>query len=306
MAAHTRIAVVVVTYNSASLLPALIESLDSGLAGTDWHLVVVDNGSSDDIGECVARHAPEARLVRRQSNDGYAAGINTGVAAAGDSDAFLILNPDVRLGPGCARTLYDAAVVGDAGIAVPRLVDGAGELILTIRREPTLVRVWADALIGAERAGRHGTLGEVVSDPCAYEGRQAIDWAEGSTILMTAECWRRCGLWDESFFLYSEETEYALRARDRGLVVLFVPEASAVHLEGDSAASPGLWALVVTNRLRLYSRRHGLASAVAFWAALVVRESSRSLLGKRTSRRALRTLLSPAGLRRTPGPDMVR
>ena len=56
-----------------------------------------------------------------------------------------------------------------------------------------------------ERAGRLGRLSEVVSTPGTYERLQRVDWADGSTVMVSAGCWDLCGPWDESFFLYSEE-----------------------------------------------------------------------------------------------------
>jgi GT2 family glycosyltransferase len=132
------------------------------------------------------------------------------------------------------------------------------------------------------------------------------DGAEGSTQLVSAQCWDACGGWDESFFLYSEETDFALRARDLGHRTAFVPTAGAIHLQGDSTVSPGLWALLVANKVRLYRRRRGPAAGAAFWLAMVVREASRAAAGSTTSRAALTMLLSPSRMTRPPGPETVR
>jgi len=303
--ATDRVAVVVVTFNSAAVVPGLLESLPVGLGGLTSELVVVDNGSRDGTVEVVRSITPDAVVVPTGRNSGYAAGINRGVAEAPGCTAVLVLNPDVRLGPGCVPELLAAMRRTGAGIVVPRLYDARGELIPSRRREPTLRRALADALLGAARAGRVAALGEVVTDPRDYEVEGPTDWAEGSTQLISAACWADVGPWDESYFLYSEETDFALRARDAGYATCFVPTAHAVHLEGGSAGNPALWRLLVVNRLRLYGRRHGPVATAAFWAVLVGREASRALLGKRTSRAALRALLSPGFLRETPGPHSV-
>jgi GT2 family glycosyltransferase len=146
----------------------------------------------------------------------------------------------------------------------------------------------------------------VVTDPGRYLAETVTDWAEGSTQLISGECWQRCAPWDESFFLYSEETDFALRARDAGFVTRFTPAARAVHLEGDSRVSPGLWTLLTLNRLRLYRRRHGAFGAAGFWSALLLRETSRAVLGRVPSRAAVRALLNPTRLRQRPGPELVR
>jgi GT2 family glycosyltransferase len=174
-----------------------------------------------------------------------------------------------------------------------------------MRREPSVLRIIGDAVFGAGRAGRCPWLGEVVTDRRRYVRPAVTDWAEGSTLLISRDCWQACGGWDESFFLYSEETDFALRARDAGLATRFVPTARAVHLEGDSRRSPGLWALLTLNRVRLYRRRHGPVSAAGFWAALLLREASRAAIGRRPSRAAVRALLSPRRLHEVPGPHTV-
>ncbi|MFC7533547.1 glycosyltransferase family 2 protein [Actinoplanes sp. GCM10030250] len=300
------VAVVVVTYNSERLVPDLIASLGPGLEGVDWHLTVADNASADDSVGAVRRLAPDATVVEMGRNAGYAAGINAAVAKAGPFTAVLVLNPDVRLTPGCIRTLLGVLRTEGTGIAVPLLEDGDGELIHTMRRDPTVRRVLGDALLGAVRAGRYPAFGEMVTDEGRYTSETVADWAEGSTVLISAECWDRIAPWDESYFLYSEETDFALRARDAGLVTRFTPAAKAVHLEGDSKVSPALWTLLTLNKVRLYGRRHGKVLATAFWAALLLRETSRAALGKTPSRMAALALISPSRLRETPGPHTVQ
>jgi len=299
------IAVVVVTFNSERHIPDLIASLEPGLRGLSWHLTVADNDSADNTLAVLSEHAPYARVVRTGRNAGYAAGINAAVAAAGAHTAVLVLNPDIRLAPQCVPELVAVLRRSRAGIVVPRILLGDGGFSPSLRRDPTIPRALGDALFGARRMGRFPWFGEVVSDERRYGDEQNVDWAEGSIMLIDRACWQACGSWDESFFLYSEETEYALRARDHGFAMVYTPRAQARHLEGGSATSPRLWTLVTLNRVRLYRRRHRLAGSVAFWAVLLLRESSRALLGNPCSRSAVRALLSTARLREVPGPASV-
>ncbi|MBC2931414.1 glycosyltransferase family 2 protein [Nocardioides sp. zg-1228] len=297
------VVVVVVTYNSASLVADLLASLPTGMGDVPWRLAVADNDSHDGSLEVVRELAPAAVLVPVGRNAGYAAGINAAVAATGVGRAVLVLNPDVRLMPGCVPALLEALALPGTGVAVPRLLDGQGGLVPSMRREPTIARALTDALLGATRAGGLGALGEVVTDPSAYDRPATTEWAEGSTQLISAECWAACGEWDEGFFLYSEETDYHLRARDRGYLTRYVPSATAVHLGGDSTTSPRLWSMLVANRLRLFARRNGPVRTAAYWLVLLARETSRGVLGKQTSRAAVRALLSPPTLRAARGPE---
>lgn len=299
------VAVVVVSFNSSDVLPGLIASLPDGLRGLSWHLVLADNDSHDESIALVAESMPDATIVSMGRNAGYAAGINAAVRAAPSFRAVLALNPDVRLHPGTGAGLLAELDRSGVGIVVPRLLDGDGNLIYSLRRRPTLLRALGDMVVGADRAGRIPILGEVVTDPRRYDHAQDTDWAEGSTMLISRECWDRSGPWDESFFLYSEETDFALRAQDDGFITRYLPSETATHLEGSSGISPGLWRLLVTNRVRLYRRRHGPMATAAFWLLTLAREGSRAVLGRPTNRAATAALLDPRTLGEKPGPHSV-
>jgi N-acetylglucosaminyl-diphospho-decaprenol L-rhamnosyltransferase len=225
-------------------------------------------------------------------NAGYAAGINAALAVASPASAALILNADTRLRPGSVVAMLAASAEPGVGIVAPRLVYPDGRLGYSLRREPTVRRALADALFGHRALNRFSTWSEAVDNPQTYTHRTRVDWAAGPALLVSRACIDACGPWDESFFLYSEETEFCLRAGDQGFDLLYTPDADVVHLGGESSVSPKLWTLVVVNRVRLYARRHSVAQATAFWLVAVFREASRAVLGRRTSRQALWTLLS--------------
>ncbi|MEU8032110.1 glycosyltransferase family 2 protein [Streptomyces sp. NPDC049099] len=296
------VAVIVVTWNSAPVLPGFLAALGDGMAGLDWRLVVADNDSADDTVEVLRALAPDATVVQTGRNAGYAAGINAALGAAGAYRAVLICNPDIRMRRGCARRLVDS--LGDGvGIAVPLLYeDGRDSPHYSLRRESSVSRALGEAVIGNRRAGRFPHWSELVTDPAAYRRPTRADWATGALMAVAADCLAACGPWDESFFLYSEETEYCLRARDRGYATQLEPTAEAVHLGGDSQVSPRLWTLLTLNRVRLYGRRHGAVATACFRGAVFLREASRAALGRRASRAAAAALLKPGALRATPAP----
>ncbi|MFE2283477.1 glycosyltransferase [Streptomyces sp. NPDC059443] len=311
------VAVLVVTWNSARVIPEFLASLPKGMAGTDWRLVVADNDSADDTVALIRRLAPEATVVQTGRNAGYAAGVNAALAAAAGWDggfrAALVCNPDIRMRQGAAGLLVDAlgapldgreggGRAGRVGISVPLLYEEDGTLHHSLRRESRVTRALGEAVIGNRRAGRFPLWSELVTDPSAYRRATVADWATGALMAISRECLDACGAWDESFFLYSEETEYCLRAGDRGFATRLEPAASAVHLGGDSQVSPRLWTLLTLNRVRLYGRRHGAAATAAFRAAVLLRETSRAALGRPASLAAARALASPSALRATPGP----
>lgn len=284
--------VVVVTHNSAPLLPALFASLDQGLAGVDpTEVVVVDNASSDGSADLARSLAPAATVVDAGGNVGYAAAINLGVRSRRHAGAVLVLNPDVRLTPGAAGALVAALDDPSVGIAAPRIEDEDGVLQLSLRRTPTVARALGEAVVGGRLAGRFPPCGEMVADRRVYESDTDADWATGAALAIAPRCLDAVGDWDESFFLYSEETDYALRAHDAGLRLRYVAGAVVTHIGGQAHHSPRLWALLVRNRVRLYRKRHGPARAAAFRTAVLLNEVIRSR--HPTHRAAVRALVSP-------------
>jgi GT2 family glycosyltransferase len=267
--------IAIVTHNSAALLPGCLDSLPAALGDIPYELVVVDNASSDGSVDVVRRHAPSASVVELEANLGYARGVNAAWTAA-PSDALLVLNPDVRLTPDAGAALAAALTEPDIGIAVPRTVDGDGRIVHSLRRDPTVARALGEAILGGRRAGRIPRVGEVVRDPGAYLRSGTPDWASGAVMLVSRECREAVGPWDESYLMYSEELDFAWRARERGFRIRYVPDAVAVHLGGESGSSPELWRLLTFNRVVAFARRRGRLRAVAFWCAVVLNEALRA------------------------------
>ena len=291
LASPPRVSLVVVTYNSVDVITDFLTSLPSGCEGvTNYELIIVDNASTDTTLDVVAELAPEARVIRLEGNRGYAAGINAGVPICRGA-AILVLNPDIRLGKGSVGRLLEELDKPGLGIAVPKLVRPDGRLIHSLRRSPTLLRSFGEALLGGRVAGRVPALSEVVRDPTAYEHRASYSWATGAAMLITSSCMEQVGAWDETFFLYSEETDFALRAGDRGFRLVFRPDATVTHVGGDAKVSPDLHCLQVLNRVRLFAKHRGSITGACAWLLALTGELARVLAGSRIHRAGLLALV---------------
>lgn len=284
---HADCAIVIVTYNSVDCIGELLRSLSQAASGLRLRIIVVDNGSTDETVR-VVRNTRGVTLIDAKANLGYAGGINVGRSFAGSYSALLVLNPDVVLQEGSVTSMYAALSDPAVGIVVPALIDSRGRRLLSLRREPTLSRAIGDGLFGSRVRWRPGWLSETVRQKNSYRIPHAVDWATGAVLLISAACDRAVGDWDERFFLYSEETDYAHRARAAGFRIQYLPSAHAWHREGASGSSARLAALMAVNRVR-YAEKHG-HSPSAYRLAVALHEFLR--VGDSDHRTSLRLILN--------------
>lgn len=304
-------AVICVLHDSGPLLPALAVSLRPQLEAERWRVVLVDSGSSDGSPELAARLLPGSEVLVLDGNRGFAAGINAGVrhvqrqaAALGRPlEGLVVLNPDVTPRQDCLDATVDALdPTAGVGITAPRLVDEHGRLQHSLRRPPTARAALAEGLLGGVLAARLGLPTVVIRSADRYARRDDdAAWATGGLLAFSPETFALAGPWNEDYFLYEEEVEFCLRARDAGLRLRYLPEVEAVRFVGDAPVTPWAESLMRTNRVRHMRRRSGAGAAAAHFAANLLGVTLRAGRGRaeaRAARDSLLRMLSPSEVMR--------
>lgn len=237
-----RIAVILVHYHTPELAAMAVEALrrDASESGFEIEGILVDNGS-DERGRALLASLPFARLDPG-TNLGFAGGVNLGVARS-RAERMVVMNPDVRVLPGCLGALMDALDAG-AAVAGPQFYwDGERRMLLPPAEERSrlaeLVALSAArgerwALRARRRWRRHARR--------HWEARLPLDShaLSGSLLALTRDAWERVGPFDQGFRLYFEETDWLRRAARRGQPGRYVPAAAAIHLHGRSAVQEPL------------------------------------------------------------------
>jgi N-acetylglucosaminyl-diphospho-decaprenol L-rhamnosyltransferase len=257
-----------------------------------YELVVADNASTDGSVDAARQLRPDVVVVEGTENCGYAAGVNAAIRASRGRDAVLVCNPDVRLGAGSIPHLLGALERPRAGVVAPRTTNESGALLYSLRRDQTVRRVLGEAMIGGTRARNFASWSQIVGDEREYATAHTVDWAAGAVLMCARRCLDEIGPWDESFFMYSEEVDFQLRAREHGYYTWYEPNASAVHVGGDLHASQALWSIQMRNKVRLFGRRHNRLHTAAYRASWVLYEAVRAPIGDGIHREGLRALLS--------------
>lgn len=297
------VAVLVVTYNSARDIDAMLSSLRHEAAGLRLRVVVADNDSTDHTVEVVRRH-PDVVLVDSGGNLGYAAGVNRALRAAGDAGAYLILNPDLQVRPGAIAAMFHDITSGVGDVVVPRLEGPGGVHRWSLRREPSLATAVGDALFGSRWQQRPAAFAEIDSAPESYQFGHEVEWATGAAVMLSRETAIAVGDWDERFFLYSEETDFFRRAREAGAVTWYEPRATMMHAGGGSGSSTDLNALMAVNRIRYFRKHHAEPRAALFRAGVILHEVLR--LSRPHRRGVLSAVIDEAQWDDLPGPTSTR
>jgi GT2 family glycosyltransferase len=252
----TTLDVVIVSYNTRDDLATCLVSLFGSPPSCPWQVTVVDNGSADGSAGVVEERWPEARLVRNERNEGFARATNAGIRA-GTGSLVLLLNSDTVVPPGALDALIAALRAEPrAGIVGPRLVDAAGRPELSYGRMMSpLADLRQKVIVRSQRRGLG--LARFYVDR-ATRGRRFVDWVSGACLLVWRRDAEQAGLFDERFFLYTEDVDFCAAVRARGRRVLFDPAVTVVHLRGRSGETTPQLTRVAYRRSQLafYEKHH--------------------------------------------------
>ena len=254
--ADASVSVVVVTYNALPWVERALESVRG------HETIVVDHGSTDGTLELVRERFPQARVIE-QENAGLGGGSNTGMRAA-SGDWYLLLNSDAwALGDAVERLAAFGEAHPEAAVVGPRLRYPDGRLQRSLRGFPTLWRLATEYLFLRKLAPRSRAFNAFYGNGFDYDRVQEAEFLMGSVLLVRREAADTVGLFDEAFFMFSEETDWCYRFRQAGWKVLFTPDAEFAHVGG--ATTKRSWGPMfreqVRGHVRFLDKHRGRAEA---------------------------------------------
>lgn len=267
--------IVVVTFNSEACIEANLLSINDFFGTGGYRLLVIDNASTDSTLTKLRDSGIPYELVTNERNLGFAAAVNRGLQIV-DSEVVLLLNPDVSRLDGdkeAVRRIFaaDTRVASVAGSL--RLEDGQHER--SCHTFPTLLTWWSEALGFESRlpwwgwARKHNLL------DWDMESERVVDDACGGFLFLRTEAVRDVGPLDERFFLYWEETDWLLRANQRGWRTVYTPGVSATHgLRRSSSVAPDLMRdYLLRNGYRYMRKRLGITGELVARAGFLIIDS---------------------------------
>ncbi|HEV7240753.1 MAG TPA: glycosyltransferase family 2 protein [Thermoanaerobaculia bacterium] len=246
-------------------------------------VIVADDGSTDGTAELLAQDAPDVRVVRHESNRGFASAANLGVAVA-RGRVIVLINSDTVVENGALQALLGAFDADcSLGVAGAQLLNEDGTPQWSGGLTPTLP--WMVGVVsGAGHLARYFRL--------QGNSRRELDWVSGAAMAFRREVWNLAGPLNERFRFYCQDLEFCIRARDAGWRVRVVPEARVTHALGGTV-TPGsplrhdperLW----PDLLAWGTARYGRAWSVVARMVLVTAASLRIVLTRDETTDALK------------------
>jgi N-acetylglucosaminyl-diphospho-decaprenol L-rhamnosyltransferase len=282
------VSILIVTYKCHHEARECLASIYRNTTGVDFEVVVLDNASQDGTVEMVRSEFPQARLIALDENVGFAAGVNLAAEEA-EGEHVLLLNPDTVVHEGAVRNLVDFAerrpehgLYGGRTLRPDGTVDPgscwAQQTLWSLFCFATMLTATfkGSRLFDPESLGGWGR-----------DSVREVGLVTGCLLLVPRALWARLGGFDTRFFMYGEDADLALRARERGYRPAITPDAVVTHEVGVSSATrPDKMILLYTGKATLLRKHWRPARRRVGLALLAAGVGSRALAARLTRARS--------------------
>lgn len=235
MQTSPQVAVIVVSYNTRELLLECLSSIIQSTTKAVLEIVVVDNASSDDSVAAAREKFPKIKTLVNETNLGFSVACNQAIRAT-TAPLILLLNSDALLTAGAFASLSDM-MAGDprCGAAGCRVVNSANTEAVSTRNFLTPFNQALELLGVTDQLNSRYLKRSYQPSLDDNQIDCHVDWIDGSCLMVRRLALDKVGLFDERFFMYSEDEDLCLRLRDGGWKVCYSANGKAIHHGGASS-----------------------------------------------------------------------
>ncbi|MEK6153715.1 glycosyltransferase family 2 protein [Flavobacteriaceae bacterium 3-367] len=222
-----KIAIVILNWNGEKLLEKYLPSVTQFSKEAD--LYVADNASSDGSVSFLETHYPNIKIIKNNSNGGFAKGYNDALKEV-EADIFCLLNSDVEVTENWLEPVKDVfRNIPEAAIVQPKILD--------LKRKDHFE--YAGAAGGfIDQLGYPFCRGRIFQalekDRGQYDDVREIFWATGACMFIKREVFKHLKGFDEDYFAHQEEVDLCWRAKNSGYKVFYTGKAFVYHLGGST------------------------------------------------------------------------
>lgn len=241
----TDISIIVVNWNTKDLLQTCLESVGATVRGFSFETIVVDNASTDESVAMLRERFPAVRLIENGKNRGFGAANNQALRIMTGRYA-LLLNSDTVLTEDAIHELFACLENHpEAAMACGQLLNADGSRQNSIAVFPTLLTMMANMPLLEYLFPRR-----FPSKRYSHSAPVEVDSGVGACLMVRKKTIDEVGMFDERYFFFFEETDWAYQMRQAGWKILHVPTAFIYHLQGQSIGRN------VRSRIEFYRSRY--------------------------------------------------
>lgn len=239
------LSIIVVSFNTKELVLECLASINKTIKGVSFEVWLVDNNSSDGTVEAVREEYPDVTIIGNKQNLGFARANNQAFKQMNGRYA-LLLNSDTVLTDGAVKELYEfMESTPEAGMACGQLSNQDGSKQNSIANFPCLL-----TLLSNETVLRILMPNRFPSKRRDYVSPIKVDSGIGACLIVRKAAMDDVGYFDERYFFFFEETDWAYRMKQGGWAIYFVPSARIFHAQGKTVGSG------VNSRIMFYRSRY--------------------------------------------------
>lgn len=269
------VSIIIVSWNTCDLLVGCLDSVAHTAGDLDTEIIVVDNASTDGSPDMVRQQFPHVRLVANASNVGFAAANNQGMIL-GRGRYLLLLNSDAFLTPDSLQTsIRFMEKSPDVGVCGVRLLNPDGTFQGSYADFPTLK---SEFLIATGLGARLVSPYYPAPRPWPGEAAREVDWIGGAFMLLRRAVLEQVGGLDETYWMYSEETDWCYRIKQAGWKICYLPQVAITHVRGASTRQrrSEMEVQLYKSKVRFFTKNYGHFSGqrlrILLWMIFLLRE----------------------------------
>ncbi len=231
-----KLSIIILTYNSETHISECLQSIIKETANNS-EIIVIDNNSSDKTIKTLRKKKFKLKIIQNHRNLGFSTGINIGIKEA-KREYVLIINPDTIIAPGAIKKLLECSKHYKAGIVGGKLLKKNKGIHGSFVRKPELLTGIFDftnlrKIIPYDYFhNKHYYLNEKFP----VKARE-VDAVSGACMLIKKCIFNDIGYFDEKFFMYLEDVDFCIRAKQAGYKIIFCPNSNIFHEGGSSSAN---------------------------------------------------------------------
>ena len=233
------ISIIIINYNVWGHLKSCIKSIYNSDIKSDFEIIVIDNNSPEPID--FPNSKDNLKIIQFDKNLGFAKAVNHAIYKSSGTE-ILLLNPDTLVHKNTIQLLSDYIVDNnDVGVVGCKVVFSSGKYQLSSKRHfPTIGIILTKFFKFDKFFYRSKYFGKynytyLDDDELAY-----VDSISGACMMFRKEVFKDIGSFDESFFLYFEDTDFCYRALKKQYKVVYNPNCKIVHYKRESFKNSNL------------------------------------------------------------------